>query len=109
MGMRHSQTAVVERGEDFAGTFATEPYEAPWAGEARWFVQVIEKDSGAEVELVNQISPDGITWCDAEHPPIPIEEPMTSWGLKEFGAWLRVRGVVRGGTARLRFYLVCKE
>lgn len=108
--MRHSQTAVIERGETYSGAFASEPYEAPWAGNARWFVQVLEGDPGARVELTTQVSPDGITWCDAEWvPPVLADRPMVTWSTHNFGAWLRVRGEVTGGSTRLRIYLVCKE
>ena len=108
--MRHSQTAVIERGETYSGEFTSEPYEAPWAEGGRWFVQIIEQDADARIELVTQVSPDGITWCDAEWvPAVAATAPLTTWSIHDFGAWLRLRGNVSGGTARIRIYLVCKE
>ena len=63
--MQQSLTAVVERNVTFDAAFATEPYEAGWADEARWFVRVLEAaGEGAELLLHPQISPDGLFWCD---------------------------------------------
>lgn len=108
--MRHSQTAVIERGETYSGDFATEPYELPWAGEARWFAQVIESDADADIELVTEISPDGLNWIPAENvAAVRVQAPLVSWTVREFGSWLRLRGTVSNGTARLRLYLICKE
>lgn len=108
--MKHSQTAVIERGEDFDGAFATEPYEAPWANEARFFVQRLDGGSADPVELVTQISPDGLTWCDAENvKPVTLNGDLVSWSVREFGMWLRLRGEVAGKPVRLRIYLACKE
>ncbi|CAM3744331.1 hypothetical protein OCAE111667_24660 [Occultella aeris] len=105
--MRHTQTAVLERGEDFSSDFATEPYEVAWAGEARFFVQRLEDTTG-DVELRTQVSPDGITWVDAENTPaVRLDGTMVTWPVREFGGWLRVSGTV-SGLARLRIYLVCK-
>lgn len=108
--MRHSQTAVLERGQTFTGSFETEPYEAPWASEARFFVQLLEPAADAEVKLVTQLSPDGITWLDAQEiPPVKLQGKLVSWSVPDFGAWLRVRGEISGSPARLRIYLHCKE
>lgn len=108
--MRHSQTAVLERGQTFAGSFETEPYEAPWASEARFFVQLLEPAPDAQVRLTTQISPDGITWLDAQEvPAVALDRELVSWPVTDFGAWLRVRGEVSGSAARLRIYLHCKE
>lgn len=108
--MRHSQTAVLERGYSFDSEFTTEPYEAPWASEARFFVQALNIDEDARVELQMQISPDGLQWCDAENvEPVTLSGAMVSWSARDFGGWLRLRGRVGGESARLRIYLICKE
>ena len=48
--MRQSFTAVLERHSIYSQPFATEPYEAGWASEARWFVRLISV-GGAETTL----------------------------------------------------------
>ncbi len=56
-GMRFSTTAVVERNVRRDQNFETEPYEAGWAGQARWFVRVLEGQGPWTAQT--QISPDG--------------------------------------------------
>lgn len=110
--MRQSQTAVLERYRVLRGEFATEPYEAGWAGEARWFAQVLEARPNTRLVLTTQISPDGLHWCDAECPPVVAEgEGIVSWPVREFGQWLRIRGSVEGdeGSAKVSIYLTLKE
>ena len=63
--LRESYTAIVERSESLRGDYATEPYECGWAGEAIFFVRVLERVGDVEGVTLNvQISPDGIRWCD---------------------------------------------
>ena len=65
--MRESFTAVLERNRTLAGEFATEPYEAAWAAEARWFVRTLKRTgSGTRLRVTTQISPDGLHWCDLD-------------------------------------------
>jgi hypothetical protein len=115
-GVRHSQTAVLERGAHFHGEFATEPYEVAWAGEARFFVQVLEPAPAGTLVLTSQFSPDGLNWVDADGvDAVPVDAGsagMVSWPVREFGGWLRLRGTVRDSREpgpRLRIYLVVKE
>ena len=111
--MRQSQTAVLERNTTFGGPFATEPFEAAWAGEARWFVQVLEaSEEGAGLTLTTQISPDGLTWCDLDAEKRQTAGPgLTTWPEREFGQWLRLRGDVtpEGAEVKVRIYLVVKS
>jgi hypothetical protein len=110
--MRQSQTAVLERNTTLTGEFATEPFEAAWAGEARWFVQVLERScDDAELTLVTQISPDGLTWCDYDDVVHRTAGELTTWAVREFGQWLRVRGAVTPGGAqvKVRIYLAVKS
>ncbi|HYH30199.1 MAG TPA: hypothetical protein VD903_07420 [Pseudonocardia sp.] len=114
--MRHSQTAVLERGEHFNAEFTTEPYEVAWAGEARFFVQVLEPQPSSTVVLTTQFSPDGLNWVDADGvDSVKLDSGsagMVSWPVREFGGWLRLRGTVRDSPERgprLRIYLVVKE
>jgi len=90
--LRRSFTAVLEKGATFDGDFETEPYEAGWASEARWFVQVLDWEAGASLEAVPQVSPDGTVWCDEGSDPIRLEGTgMASARLRGFGSWLRLR------------------
>ena len=68
--------------------FATEPYEAGWASEARWFVRVLEAaGEGAELLVHPQISPDGLFWCDEGSAPLVAHGPgLYSCALRDFGA-----------------------
>ncbi len=102
--MQQSLTAVVERNVMFDAVFATEPYEAGWANEARWFVRVLEAaGEGAELLLHPQISPDGLFWCDEGSAPLVAHGPgLYSCALRDFGAWLRLRGEVHGQSASFK-------
>ena len=110
--MRESQTAVLERGIRLHDEFATEPFEAPWAKEARWFLQFLEPSPGATVAVTAQISADGLTWVDHELPPVQGQATgVITAPVRDFGHWLRL--VVRrsgGETDPLtRVYLALKE
>lgn len=109
--MRHSQTAVLERNLTVTEDFETEPYEAGWAIEGRWFVQVLSASGGATIEFRTQISADGLVWCDlADQTCVVGEEGVTSWPVREFGQWLRLRGQLRGnGAIEVRIYLAVKS
>lgn len=110
--MQNSFTAIVERNQDFAADFCTEPYEAGWAAEARWFVDVSTlSGDDARLTLTTQLSPDGLTWCDAEDAVRRCERTgMITWPVHTFGQWLRLRGSF-GGTdaaATMTVYLSLK-
>lgn len=110
--MRQSQTAVIERKATYSGDFATEPFEAGWAAEARWFVKVIDLGEGARLRLATQVSPDGLTWTDHERGQLETDaEGLYSWPVNSFGQWLRLRGSVNGdGTsATVMIYLSLKS
>ena len=111
--MRHSFTAVISRNETFTAEFETEPYECGWAGEARWFIRVLDAGGkGAELVAQAQISPDGLFWCDAESEPMIVSGTgIYSTGVQNFGNWLRLRGTMKGSDAsfKLIIYLVLKE
>ncbi|MFF0726160.1 hypothetical protein [Streptomyces sp. NPDC004134] len=105
MTMRQSFTAVIERNATLTGEFTTEPYEAAWAREARWFVRVLDASGRAPRMLVRtQISPDGLHWCDldrgTEQSVDPDDGPLHSWPAEGFGGWLRLRGTVVDEPAR---------
>lgn len=111
--MRQSQSAVLERGVELAGTHETEPFETAWAGEARWYVHFLRPAEGTEVEFRVQISPDGINWIDHEGsaPVVSTATGLLSIPVERFGHWLRLRSTQTSGTTNplLRIYLELKE
>lgn len=109
--MLESQTAVLERNTTFTEDFQTEPFEAAWAREARWFVTVLEHD-GAPVSFTTQISPDGLTWVDLDQEQHTVDSAdVVSWSTRDFGHWLRIRASLTGtGTSlKVRIYLALKS
>lgn len=116
--MQQSLSVVLERNTRLTGTYSTEPYEAAWAREARWFVRVLDME-GEEtlLEAATQVSPDGLHWCDLEDHQISMREPgLVSWAVREFGGWLRLKGMVTGDpgstsdpAAKVLIYLVLKS
>ena len=106
--MRSTMTAVLERNTTVREDFTTEPYELPWAAEARFFVQALEADG--PLDFRTQISPDGLHWCDLDEVTHRIDSPgLLTWAVSGFGQWLRVRCAVgAGASGKLRIYLVGK-
>ncbi|MDE0141980.1 MAG: hypothetical protein OXI80_09995 [Caldilineaceae bacterium] len=98
--LRESYTAIVERSEALRGSFATEPYECGWAGEAIFFVRILERVGNLEgITLHVQISPDGIRWCD-EGTAITLGEEEVAFGkVAHFGNWLRLSGRLPDGAS----------
>jgi len=90
--VRRSYNAVVERNIEWNGRFETEPYEAPWASEAVFFIRSLEgSGSGARARV--QITPDGIHWCDeGTEAPLPADGEVTFCKVTNFGGWLRLVG-----------------
>ena len=110
--LRRTFTAVLEKNSVFCESFETEPYEAGWASEARWFVHVLENKVGSTLRLIPQISPDGLHWCDEGSPPLDIKgASLGSIALGNFGAWLRLRAEIRDqqSCVRVLIHLVLKE
>lgn len=110
--MRSCLTAVLEKHAVLSAEFATEPYELPWAGEARFFVHTLACDGDGAMTFHTEISPDGLHWCDSGLPPQQADGlGLISWPIAGFGQWLRVRCVpAAAGTATtVRIYLVAKS
>lgn len=108
--VKNSFTAVIEKNSTFTGPFDTEPYEAAWAREARWFIRVMGLDG--VLSVTPQISPDGLFWCNEGGEPLVVREPgMYSFPLRGFGGWLRLHGEVTGELAKAKvlIYLALKE
>jgi hypothetical protein len=111
--MRQSFTAVLEKNSTFTASFDTEPYEVAWAGEARWFIRLLDlAGDDVSLEAIPQISPDGLFWCDEGSPSLVMRETgLYSLKLREFGQWLRLRCELRGAGPRTKvlIYLALKE
>ena len=89
--LRESQTAVVARNERWAGSVATEPYEAGWAGEAVLFVRALKDAEGAPGVARVEISPDGMRWVaeGSVFPlPGPTRWPSRAWRISAIGCAL---------------------
>lgn len=94
MQMRESLTVVLERNSTLSGEFTTEPYEAAWAAEARWFVRTLERSAtGVRMAIATQVSPDGLHWCDLE-PSHEVADNLATWSSTGFGGWLRLKGTI---------------
>jgi hypothetical protein len=94
--MRNAYTAVIARGELWQGSVQTEPYEAAWAGEAVFFVRVLEATGSGEAIAKVQISPDGMHWVD-EGGKLSIHAEaghLSFERVANFGGWLRLSVVV---------------
>ena len=92
--MRNAYTAVIARGDLWEQSVQTEPYEAAWAGEAIFFVRVLEATgTGAAAATARvQISPDGMHWVD-EGAAMQIAaraEALSFARVNNFGGWLRL-------------------
>jgi hypothetical protein len=116
--MQQSLSVVLERNTVLRGEFATEPYEVAWAREARWFIRVLEITGDQTwLEARTQISPDGLHWCDLDEDCLRVEQRgLISQPAREFGGWLRLKGVVAGAngstngvSAKVLIYLVLKS
>lgn len=119
MTLNNSFTAVLERNTTFDGDFVTEPYEAAWAREARFFVRVLGSQGEPVLTARTQVSPDGLHWCDLdgqEHRIDPDGTELHTWAAREFGGWLRIKGSVAprsagleaGGSVTALVYLALK-
>ena len=98
--LRESYTAIVERSEELSGSFATEPYECGWAGEAIFFVRILERVGNLEGVILHvQISPDGIRWCD-EGTSLTLNQAEVDFcRVRHFGNWLRLTGMLPDGAS----------
>ena len=110
--LKRSHTAVLEKNEVYDGPFETEPYECAWAGEATWFIRVLDIADGTTLRAHAQVSPDGLFWCDKGDPPIEMTGAgLQHMPLRDFGGWLRLRVEVEGNrpSVKVLVYLVLKE
>ncbi len=101
--IRNAYTAVIARGEVWEHMVHTEPYEAAWAGEAVFFVYVMEvtAGSGGVAMAQVQISPDGLHWVN-EGASMDIQaqaQALSFMRVGNFGGWLRLAVSVPSGVA----------
>jgi hypothetical protein len=98
--LRESFTAVLAQGEIWSGQAATEPYEAGWAGEAMFFLRLLEGSGEGAVAAV-QVSPDGMHWADEGtrmgFPAGPDEVAFCR--VRHFGQYLRLAASLPGGAS----------
>ncbi|MCT2584868.1 DUF6385 domain-containing protein [Actinophytocola gossypii] len=88
-------TSVIERRLEIRAAHATHPFEAGWAGEAVFFVQL--EGTHPELTVQAQISPDGLHWVDRGVPSVmSAEDEIAAIDLVNFGGWLRL--VITGAT-----------
>jgi hypothetical protein len=100
--MRETTTAVIARGDTWAGSFATEPYEAAWAARAIVFLRLLKAEGAAEGATIEiQISPDGQHWVgEGTTVALPTtSRPVTFAKVAHFGNWLRLAGNLPDGAS----------
>jgi len=94
--MQTTYTSVLARRVRIDGDYATLPYEAGWASEAVFFVQV--EGDHPDLTLATEVSPDGINWIRRGVPSVlSSSEPIAEIPLANFGNWLRL--TVTGASA----------
>lgn len=87
--MLNFATSVIERRLTISADHSTHPYEAGWAGEAVFFVQV--EGDHPELSVQAQISPDGLHWVDRGAPSVmATDREIAAIDLANFGGWLRL-------------------
>jgi hypothetical protein len=98
--LRRSFTATLARGERWAGSIETEPYECAWASEAIFFVRALTA-KGPLAKARVQISPDGIHWADeGTSMQLPkAKGEVTFARVRHFGGYLRLAADLPRGTA----------
>ncbi|MEO3926718.1 DUF6385 domain-containing protein [Micromonosporaceae bacterium B7E4] len=80
---------MIERRLTITAAHTTHSYEAGWAGEAVFFVQV--EGDHPDLSVQAQISPDGLHWVDRGDPRVVAAgEKIAAIELANFGGWLRL-------------------
>jgi hypothetical protein len=107
--MQTTYTSVLARRVRIDGDFATLPYEAGWASEAVFFVQV--EGDHPDLTLATEVSPDGINWVRRGLPTLlSCADTIAEIALANFGNWLRltVTGATDAAGARILIHLNLK-
>ena len=88
---------MLERNVEVRSELWTEPYEAAWAGETRWFLNVVGASPDTAVNLATFLSPDGLTWCPHETSRLSFQGMgLKSLRVPDFCPWLRLHVAVEG-------------
>ena len=88
---------MLERNVQVRSELWTEPYEAAWAGEARWFLNVVDASRETSVSIETFLSPDGLVWCAHESSRTRFQGVgMKSLRVPDSCPWLRLHVVVDG-------------
>jgi hypothetical protein len=107
--MQTTYTSVLARRVQISGDYATLPYEAGWASEAVFFVQV--EGDHPDLTLAAEVSPDGINWIRRGVPTVlSSADPIAELPVANFGNWLRltVTGTTAAAGARILIHLNLK-
>ncbi len=107
--MQTIHTSVIARRVHVESDFHTLPYEAGWAGEAVFFVQL--EGAHPPLTISTQISPDGIHWITrGEAMDVAETAALTEIPLTVFGNWVRlaITGASESRPARVLVHLVLK-
>ncbi|GAB3440526.1 DUF6385 domain-containing protein [Actinophytocola sediminis] len=102
-------TSVIERRLEIKETHFTHPFEAGWASEAVFFIQI--EGTHPELSIQAQISPDGLHWIDRGGPcVVSTQEEIAAIDLLNFGGWLRlaITGATDDQRARVLVHLALK-
>jgi hypothetical protein len=88
--VNNTTTSVLARRLRIDSDYTTPPYEAGWATEAIFFLQV--EGPHPELNITAEVSPDGIAWVrlGAEE-RLPVAESIVPLPLQTFGNWIRLR------------------
>ena len=93
----------MERNVEIRSELWTEPYEAAWAGEARWFLNVVDASPGVAINITTFLSPDGLAWCEHETSRMHFEgSGLKTLRVPDSCPWLRLHVAVDGPTPYIK-------
>lgn len=106
--MQTTNTSVLTRRVWISDDYATLPYEAGWALEGVFFLQV--EGEHPELTITAEVSPDGVNWRARSQIVLPAAESLVDLPIERFGNWLRLRveGVSADAPARVLVHLNLK-
>ncbi|SDL65748.1 hypothetical protein [Tessaracoccus oleiagri] len=107
--MLTTNTSVLTRRVRIDDDYVTLPYEAGWASEAVFFVQV--EGAHPDLRLTAEVSPDGINWLPRGASVVMAESvAMAEVPMMNFGNWLRLTiiGATAAAGARVLVHLNLK-
>jgi len=88
--VNNTTTSVLARRLRISSDYTTPPYEAGWATEAIFFLQV--EGPHPELSITAEVSPDGIAWVRlGAEGRLLATESLVALPLAAFGNWIRLR------------------